>query len=369
MRFSKEPPMGLARLRTKKLVRDSRTVALRRRIAPTCLAIFPANNEVIDQAFTSSSIMGSSESMRIPSRMGCRTRHRLETPFTGRQKPSECVSWKPISTSSVLPNRRGFLRSVSRKLQGRIRSSVIIADSGFARPSKRIAMASPPQMSFAPLSPKRRHRRIIGSVACPSSVPSHPSIGWHVHRFPMVRPATRIGWRSTDCAPSIASSHWRSMPSSSIYARNSSTLAMDLIGFGLIGLTMIFLSKFGTTVTYSSGRKMYNTPHCQRYAVREALPREGGSHPTCSIRRRVPSLRRYLIPAVRRWSPREDQPLMLRSVDSRFFEQTIQTRSNPSGDYRFHRRRDTRGRMSPDTQLLRHSNPPARNRFAARRGD
>ena len=41
----------------------------------------------------------------------------------------------------------------------------------------RTAMASPPQMSFAPLSPNRFQRRIIGSVTPPVVVPSQPSIG------------------------------------------------------------------------------------------------------------------------------------------------------------------------------------------------
>jgi len=42
---------------------------------------------------------------------------------------------------------------------------------------RRTAMASPPQMSLAPLSPKRRQRRQTSSVMPPLVVPSQPSIG------------------------------------------------------------------------------------------------------------------------------------------------------------------------------------------------
>jgi hypothetical protein len=58
---------------------------------------------------------------------------------------------------------------------------------GFARPSGRTAIASPPQISLAPDSPNRFQRLSIGSVIPPEVVPSQPSIGWTAIRFPIVR--------------------------------------------------------------------------------------------------------------------------------------------------------------------------------------
>ncbi len=49
--------------------------------------------------------------------------------------------------------------------------SVILPGSG------RTAIASPPRISLAPLSPKRCQRRVISSVTPPLVVPSQPSIG------------------------------------------------------------------------------------------------------------------------------------------------------------------------------------------------
>ena len=51
------------------------------------------------------------------------------------------------------------------------------------------AAASPPQMSFAPLRPKFRHRRSVCSDGEPSRLASQPSIGWMHQRLPTAKPA------------------------------------------------------------------------------------------------------------------------------------------------------------------------------------
>ena len=84
---------------------------------------------------------------------------------------------------------------------------------GLARPSGATATASPPQMSLAPLSPKRRHRRRTSSVGRPSVVPSQPSIGRIANRLP-TRPAapSARGWARAPSG-STDSSTGRSTPS------------------------------------------------------------------------------------------------------------------------------------------------------------
>ena len=102
---------------------------------------------------------------------------------------------------------------------------------GFARPSGRTAIASAPQMSFAPLSPKRCQRRRISSVTPPVVVPSQPSIGWMATRLPMRLPLTvtlATGCASGDSVPTaMASSHGNSMPSAVQCARKSATVFSD----------------------------------------------------------------------------------------------------------------------------------------------
>ena len=56
--------------------------------------------------------------------------------------------------------------------------SVMVSCFGLARPSGRTAQASPPQISLAPLRPKRRQRRLVFSDGRPSRSQSQPSIGW-----------------------------------------------------------------------------------------------------------------------------------------------------------------------------------------------
>ena len=73
---------------------------------------------------------------------------------------------------------------------------------GLARPSGRTAAASPPQMSFAPLRPKFRHRRSVCALGEPSRLASQPSIGWMHQRLPTSKPATFIGRASGE--PSAA---------------------------------------------------------------------------------------------------------------------------------------------------------------------
>ena len=96
---------------------------------------------------------------------------------------------------------------------------------GFARPSGRTAIASAPQINFAPLSPNRCQRRRTASVARPSVVPSHPSIGCSAIRLPIVLPLIVIPAKAPPIGEAlvmIASSHGISTPNESTCARKAS---------------------------------------------------------------------------------------------------------------------------------------------------
>ena len=118
-------------------------------------------------------------------------------------------------------------------------TSSITSWFGLARPSARTAIASPPQMSLAPLSPKLPPATDDGLRRVPVDVPSQPSIGCAVQRLPIVRPYTSAGRRSGDSASvSIASSQSRSMPSWDACSRNSAAdrmVATRLYSVGGIG--------------------------------------------------------------------------------------------------------------------------------------
>src|SRR6516162_3632742 len=66
---------------------------------------------------------------------------------------------------------------------------------GFARPSEETATASPPQMSFAPLLPKRCHLRRVLSLGVPSGSASQPSIGCTAMRLSILMPPRSRGQR------------------------------------------------------------------------------------------------------------------------------------------------------------------------------
>ena len=82
-----------------------------------------------------------------------------------------------------------------RRLRRRRRAS---AGCGLARPSCWTATASPPQINFAPLMPKRCQRRRVRSLGWPSAVPSQPSIGRMQNRLPTRMPSSSNGRASGD---------------------------------------------------------------------------------------------------------------------------------------------------------------------------
>ena len=71
---------------------------------------------------------------------------------------------------------------------------------GIGAPFVRTATASPPQINFAPLWPKRCQRRIVFSLGLPSAVPSHPSIGCTAMRLPILI-APRTSGRAAAIVP------------------------------------------------------------------------------------------------------------------------------------------------------------------------
>jgi len=143
----------------------------------------------------------------------------------GRAKRPEWVSWRPMSRSSVRPCAAACsATSASRRAASADRFASLISNwFGFARPSCRTATASPPKMSFAPLCPKRRHRRSVSSDGAPSGVPSHPSIGSTANRLPTVNPfGSRYGCARGAWGPvSSVSSKGMSMPSFARYSASS----------------------------------------------------------------------------------------------------------------------------------------------------
>jgi hypothetical protein len=104
------------------------------------------------------------------------------------------------SPSAFAPNRsRCAATSVvaqagDRRLRPRVEHELI----GLARPSCWTATASPPQISFAPLQPKRCQRRRVRSLGSPSAVPSQPSIGRMQKRLPTRTPSSSNGRASGD---------------------------------------------------------------------------------------------------------------------------------------------------------------------------
>ena len=95
---------------------------------------------------------------------------------------------------------RGDQASRAVAARSRVFASVMMSWFGFARPSGRTAIASPPQISFAPLSPKRCQRRTVSSVGPPSSCrPNLPSAGCSsgcrcgCHRAKAAGQAARMG--------------------------------------------------------------------------------------------------------------------------------------------------------------------------------
>ena len=68
-------------------------------------------------------------------------------------------------------------------------------------PSWETATASPPQINFAPLRPKRCQRRIVCSDGLPSGKPSQPSMGCTTMRLPILMSPRTRGWRNGDSVP------------------------------------------------------------------------------------------------------------------------------------------------------------------------
>ena len=97
---------------------------------------------------------------------------------------------------------------------------------GLARPSGQTAQASPPQISFAPETPKLSQRWRTRSVGRPSPVPSQPSMGWMAKRFPMRRPepASMGCARGDPGAARRSSSQGTRTPRVEQWARNSAAL-------------------------------------------------------------------------------------------------------------------------------------------------
>ncbi len=92
------------------------------------------------------------------------------------------------------------------------------------------ATASPPQINFAPLMPKWRHRRRVRSVGSPSGVPSHPSIGRMLKRLPIRVLPTVIDCASGESVPpAIASSKARGIDDRSRCARNADAVFSEAI--------------------------------------------------------------------------------------------------------------------------------------------
>ena len=120
----------------------------------------------------------------------------------------------------------------TRSARSAARSSTVVRSRtswrGLARPSCRTATASPPQTSFAPLSPKRRQRRRTRSEGRPSGSASHPSMGSTANRLPTVcapvEPSTNEnGVHSGPCGSTASSTpSWSAMPSTASRARSSS---------------------------------------------------------------------------------------------------------------------------------------------------
>ena len=112
----------------------------------------------------------------------------------------------------------------------------------FARPSALTAMASAPQISFAPLAPKRCQRRFISSEIPPVVVPSQPSMGWMAMLLPMVFPLIMhrvIGCKSGLPGPaSMESSKGRSAPTAAQWVRKSATVLRDATRVSLKGVLM-----------------------------------------------------------------------------------------------------------------------------------
>ena len=100
----------------------------------------------------------------------------------------------------------GRLQFVEQRGQAGAVRGVASVWFGLARPSGRTAAASPPQISFAPLSPKFRHRRSVCSDGEPSVLASQPSIGWMHQRLPTSKPPIAIGCASGE--PSAADEHF-----------------------------------------------------------------------------------------------------------------------------------------------------------------
>jgi hypothetical protein len=123
----------------------------------------------------------------------------------GRDHRPEWVSCNPTTRSSVDPCASAWASTspVRSPASASVVASSLTSWWGLARPSGCTATASPPQISLAPLSPKRRQRRATRSVGAPSVVPSQPSIGNAQNRLPTyqlpgggVAHRERVGQRS-----------------------------------------------------------------------------------------------------------------------------------------------------------------------------
>ena len=77
----------------------------------------------------------------------------------------------------VVTTPTGVIREANRAIADMVSSSSM-SWLGLARPSGRTAIASPPKISLAPLSPNRCQRRTTSGVMPPLVVPSQPSMGW-----------------------------------------------------------------------------------------------------------------------------------------------------------------------------------------------
>ena len=104
------------------------------------------------------------------SRIGCRNAVRGSAPPLGRDHRPEWVSWRPTSRSSLRPQASVWASTSVLRSSPRAASapSTMASWWGLARADGSTATASPPQISLAPLSPKRRHRRRTRSVGRPS---------------------------------------------------------------------------------------------------------------------------------------------------------------------------------------------------------
>ena len=129
-------------------------------------------------------------------------RARSRSGRAGRIGRSASAAARRRDRRSCRSARRARRRGARAARRGRPASARSITSwFGLARPSCRTATASPPQITFAPLSPNRCQRRRVSSLGCPSTVPSQPSIGRIAKRLPARRPSASSGWANGEAVP------------------------------------------------------------------------------------------------------------------------------------------------------------------------